>query len=90
MGVARVTRSDTRDCKGKGQRDVHGIAICAETDFPTGETLETTQGRIVSGFPRIINLQWSLPLIHVTSPFHSVFSVNFMTAVSAISADQAV
>ena len=66
------------------------IAIGPETDFPTNETFETTQGRIVARLPRIPDLKRRLSLIHVASPFHSVFSVNLMTTVSAIAADNAV
>ena len=90
MGVARVTRSHARDCKGKGQGNVHRIAVCAEADFATSETLEGSERRIVSGLPRIPDLKRSLPLIDVTSPFHSVTPVNLMTTVAAIAADEAI
>ena len=90
MGIACPPGRNSGDGKGKGKGNVGRIAICAETDFPTGETLETTQGRIVSGFPRIINLQWSLSLVDITSPFHTEATVFFVATVSAIAADNAV
>jgi hypothetical protein len=51
MGVACVTGSHTRDRQGEGKRQVRGVAISSEADFAAHESLETTQGLIVSGFP---------------------------------------
>ena len=90
MGVACVTACDSGDGKGKGKGKMSGIAVCAETDFPTGETLEGSERRIFSGFPRIPDLKRSLPLIDVTSALNPVTPVNFMTTVATISTDEAI
>ena len=90
MAIARPTRSDTRDGKGKAKGDPSGITIGSEADFAASETLETTQRRIIARPPRIPNLKRSLALIDVTCPFHSVTPVFFMTTVATIAADNAV
>lgn len=69
---------------------MHRITVCAETDFATSETLEGSERRIVSGLPRIINLQRSLPLIHVTSALNAMTPVKFVATVPAIAADKAI
>lgn len=85
-----MTRRNASDRERKGQRNVHSITVCAETDFATSETLEGSERRIVSGLPRIINLQRSLPLIHVTSALNAMTPVFFVATVAAVSADQAI
>jgi hypothetical protein len=69
---------------------MRGVTVCAEANFPSGETLETTQQRVVSGFPWLPDLQRSLTGIYVACPFHTVFTVNFMTPMDAIAADQTI
>ena len=51
MGVAGVTARNARDRERKAQRKMSGIAVCAETDFPTNETLEGTEWGVVARFP---------------------------------------
>ena len=46
-----MTRSDTRDREREAQRDMHGVSVGAETNFPSGETLEGTKQRVVSSPP---------------------------------------
>jgi hypothetical protein len=60
-----------------------GVAVCAETDFPSGESLETTQGRIIAGFPCFPNTLWSLAGVHIAGTFHPVTTVNLVTAMDA-------
>ena len=67
-----------------------GITICAEANTAASETFEGSERRIVAGFPRFINLQRSLTLIHVTRAFHTEAPVNFVATVSAIAADETV
>ena len=90
MGIARVATGNARDGKRKGQGNPCWIAVCAEAHFATGETLETTQGGIVTGLPRIPNLQRGLPLIHVTRAVNPVPPVYFVATMSAVSTDNAV
>jgi hypothetical protein len=49
-----------------------GVAVCAETDFPSGESLETTQGRIIAGFPCFPNPLGSLAYVDVAGTIASV------------------
>ena len=90
VGVTGVTRSHTRDSQRKGKGDMGRVTVGTEADFAAGETLETTQGGIVSGFPRIINLKRGLALIHVARALHSMTPVNFVTTVSTVSTDKAI
>jgi hypothetical protein len=69
---------------------VGGIAIGTEADFPTGKTLEGTERRVVSGFPRIPNLQWGLALIHVARALNPEHPVNFVATMSAVAADDSI
>lgn len=86
MGVACPPGGNTRDGKGKGQGDVHGVAVGAEADFPTNETLETTQGGIVSGFPRPPDSKLRLARVDVTRTIGSVT----VSTVSAVSTNQTI
>ena len=90
MRIACVTARNTRDRQRKGQRDMRGVAVGSETDFPTNETFETTQGGIVSGFPRIPDLKRGLSLVHIACPLNPVTPVNFMTTMATVSTDEAV
>jgi hypothetical protein len=86
MGVACPPRRNARDGKGKAKRKMSRITVRAETDFPSGESLETTQQRVVARFPSPPNTLRSVPGVDVASPFHTVFTVNFMTPMHAIAA----
>tara|TARA_R110000868_G_scaffold364302_1_gene627156 strand:+ start:159 stop:422 length:264 start_codon:yes stop_codon:yes gene_type:complete len=87
MSIAGVARSDARDCERKGKGDVHGVSVSAEADTSTGETLETTQGRIVAGLPRIPYLKRGLALIYVTRALNPVPAVFFVATVPTVAAD---
>jgi hypothetical protein len=87
VGVTRVAGGDACNCKRKAKRHMRGIAICAESDFPTGETLEGTERRVVSCFPRIPNLQRGLSFVDVACPFNAEAPVNLVATMSAVAAD---
>lgn len=86
MGVTCVTGSNSGNCKRKGNRNMDGVAVCAETDFPSGESLETTQGRIIAGFPCPVNPLWCLANIDVAGTIASVT----VAPVDARSTDEAI
>lgn len=90
MGVACPPARNTRNGERKGKGDVRGVTVGSEADLAASETLEGSQGWIVARLPRIINLQRSLSLIHVTRALHSEAAVFFVATVSAVSADKAV
>ena len=90
MGVTCPPGRNTRDRERKGQGDVRGVAVGSEADFPTNETLETTQGGIVARLPRIPDLKRSLSLIHVTRALNPESPVNFMATVPTVSTDNAI
>jgi hypothetical protein len=66
------------------------IAVCAEANFPTSETLETTQGGIIARLPCPVNTLRSLAGVDIASSFHPVPTVFFVPAVDTRSADEAV
>ena len=85
-----MARSHTRDRERKGKGKVGGVTVGTEANFAARETLEGSQGGIVSRLPRIPDLKRSLPLIDVTGAFHTVTAVFFVATVSAIAADNAI
>ena len=90
VGITCPPRRNSGDGKRKGQGDPCRVTVGSETDASASETLETTQGGIVSRLPRIPDLKRSLPLIDVTGAFHTVTAVFFVATVSAIAADNAI
>lgn len=67
-----------------------GVAICAEANTSASEQGKERKGGIFTRFPSFPNAQRRLPFIHVARAFYTVFSVNLMTPVSAIAANDAV
>jgi hypothetical protein len=83
MGVARVTGSHTSDRERKGKGEMRGVSVSSETDFPSNEAFETTQGRIIAGFPCSPDTLGSLAGIYVATPPASVT----VATVDAVSTD---
>jgi hypothetical protein len=82
-----VTGSDARDRERKAKRKMSRITVRAETDFPSGETLETTQQRVVSGPPSAPDSLWGLPGVDVASALHTEATVFFVAAMDTGSTD---
>lgn len=72
VSVTGVTGSDARDGERKGKGNVDWITISSEANFPSGETLETTQGRVSARTPRTPNAKGSLAYVDVARTIASV------------------
>lgn len=67
-----------------------GVAISSEADFPSCEAIHPLQNRVSARLPRFPDSQWGLAFIHVARALNAVFSVFFVSTVSAIAADKAI
>jgi len=90
VGVTSVTARNSGDGKRKGKRNMYGVSVRAEADFPSNESFKGSKQRVVAGFPCPVNPLWSLSGVHVASALDAVFTVNLVTAMDARSADQTV
>jgi hypothetical protein len=83
VGVTGVTSGNASDRERKGKRNMHGVSVCAETDFTAHEAFKGTQQGVIARTPRLPNPLGSLSGVYVTSALNSKATVNLVTAMDA-------